>query len=394
MKKYFPTKMACYVGYVVQAIVNNFLPILFISIQNVYALSYERLARLIVVNFVTQMITDSATPRLMKYLNIRQASVLCHFCAAGGLAALAILPRLMSPYYAIMICIVVYAFGSGLIEVLISPMVEALPTTNKSGNMALLHSFYCWGQAFTVLITTLLVTVFGYSGWAMIPLIWAVIPFLNGLVFCRVPLVEPSGQQHTSGLAELLKAPGFFAFMVMMLCSGASELAMAQWTSLFAQKALGVSKVVGDLAGPCAFALLMGVGRVIYALISERVNFGKILSFLSLGAVVCYLVVAFSPSAVLSLVCCALCGMMVSVSWPGIYSAGSKKFPSGGLLMFSIFAMCGDIGCCLGPWVLGLIADVSGLQAGFALAAVFPATLAVISCFTFKNRCKTGENRV
>ncbi len=378
--KYTATKLACYIGYIVQAIINNFLPILFIALQDVYGLGYEKLARLVVFNFVTQMVTDIITPKIVGRIGYKKTAVICHGASALGLILLSVLPRIISPYTGIIISIIIYAFGSGLIEVIISPIIEMLPTDDKSGNMSVLHSFYCWGQAFTVIVTTLLVKLFGYSGWAFIPLSWAVIPFVNMFFFMRVPVVEPEAEQKKSGISVLLKNRRFLVYMVMMLCAGATEIAMAEWASMFVQKALGVSKVIGDLAGPCAFALFMGLGRMWYAVVSKRVDFRKTLIALSAVCFICYLTVAFCEIPWISLVFCAVCGFTVSISWPGIYSAGAREFPEGSSVMYSVFAMCGDTGCCLGPWVLGIVADSLGLNIGFAVTSVFAVGM-IIACF-------------
>ncbi len=377
--RYTATKIACYIGYIVQAIINNFLPILFIALQDVYGLGYEKLARLVVFNFVTQMVTDIITPKIVGKIGYKKTAVICHGAAALGLVLLGILPNIIPPYTAIIISIIIYAFGSGLIEVIVSPIIEMLPTDDKSGNMSILHSFYCWGQAFTIIVTTLLVKLFGYMDWALIPVIWAIIPFLNMFFFMRVPVVEPKAEQKKSGIAKLLKNRRFLVYMVMMLCAGAAEIAMAEWASMFVQQALGVSKVIGDLAGPCAFALFMGLGRMWYAVVSKKIDFRKTLIALSAVCFICYIVVAFCKIAVVSLIFCAVCGFTVSISWPGIYSAGAKEFPEGSSVMYSVFAMCGDTGCCMGPWVLGIVADSFGLNMGFAVTSVFALGM-IVSC--------------
>lgn len=392
-KKYLPTKLAGYVGFTVQAIVNNFLPILFIAFQDIYSLSYERLGRLIVFNFVTQMCIDLLTPKIVEKLGYRKAAVLSQGAAALGLVVLAVLPNIMNnTYLAIIISIIIYATGSGLMEVILSPMIEMLPTGNKSGNMALLHSFYCWGQAFTVVVTTVLVHLFGFINWMYIPLIWAIVPFFNMFSFFKVPIVEPDPEQKQATFFQLIKQPKFVIYMVMMLCAGASEIAMAEWASIFAQNALGVSKAVGDIAGPCAFALCMATARVLYAKFSKKVSFTKLLVILNICGFVCYMAVAFCNIPALSLVCCALCGVTVSISWPGIYSAGARTFKDGGAVMFSVFAMCGDTGCALGPWLIGVIADKHSLNLGFAVASVFSLVMVICGLYILKTRsCKTKQ---
>ena len=382
--KYISTKIACYVGYVVQAVVNNFLPILFIALQNIYGLSYEQLARIIVFNFITQMITDYIAPKILGVIGYRRAAMLAHISASVGLVLLGVLPRFMqNTYSAIIISMVITAFGSGLIEVILSPMVDMLPTSNKAGNMAILHSFYCWGQAFTIIATTLMVMLLGFGNWANIPIIWAIIPFVNIFAFAMVPIIEPKKEEKTDTLKQLFKNKSFILFLIMMLCAGSAEITMAQWASMFAQQSLGVSKAVGDLAGPCAFAIFMGLGRIWYAKVSKKVSFEKTVIVLSALCFMCYVIVGLCNIPVVSLVCCAICGFTVSIFWPGTYSAGSKVFKNGGPVMFSAFAMLGDIGCSLGPWITGIVADGYGLNWGFIASAVFPV-LMILAVLMFK----------
>lgn len=389
-KKYLPTKLAGYVGFVVQAIVNNFLPILFIVFQDIYGLGYEKLGRLIVFNFATQLFIDLLTPKIVEKIGYRRASFLSQFAAFLGLCMMSVLPRVMeNTYLGIVLSITVYAMGSGFMEVILSPMIEMLPTGNKSGNMAFLHSFYCWGQAFIVPVTTVLVFALGYKNWSYIPLIWAAVPFLNMFSFLKVPIVEPDKEQKQSTLFELLKTPKFVLYMLMMLCAGASEIAMSQWSSLFVQTALGIPKTIGDVAGPCVFALFMAGGRVVYAKFSKKLSFTRLLLWLNIICFICYIMVAVCQIAFLSLVFCALCGLSVSISWPGIYSAGARTFKTGGAVMFGVFAMCGDIGCALGPWVIGIVAEYSNLNYGFLAAAVFPLLMVFCTLYLLKNKyCK------
>lgn len=384
---YTPTKIASYAGFFVQAIVNNFLPILFIAIQDVYGIGYEKLGRLIMINFLTQLVTDMLTPKIVSVLGYRKTAVMCQGFAALGLSMLSFMPRLLPDAYAgIIVSVMVYAFASGLMEVILSPMIEMLPTENKSGNMSILHSFYCWGQAVTALVTTLLLNSFGYVNWMYIPLIWAAVPLINMFSFFKVPIIEPEPERKSDRLKDLLKSRLFRCFMLMMFCAGASEIAMAEWASMFAQQALGVTKVVGDLAGPCAFAVFMGLGRVLYVRFSQTVSFRKAVIAMSLLCVICYLTAAFVRIPVLALLSCAVCGFTVSILWPGTYSAGAREFPRGDAVMFSVFAMCGDLGCCIGPWILGIVADAVNLNLGFAVSAVFPAVMLVTALVFLKEK--------
>lgn len=386
---YLSTKISGYVGFFVQAVVNSFLPILFIALQNVYSLNYKQLGTLMFFNFLAQMFIDAITPLILEKIGYRKGAFLSQLMAFLGLALLSVLPNVISPYIAMIICITIYAVGSGFTEVILSPMIEMLPTRDKSGNMAVLHSFYCWGQACTVALTTALVYVFGYNNWFIVPLIWSVIPFINMWSFLKVPIVEPDPEQKTMSFLELVKDKRFLGFMLMMFCGGASEIAMAEWASIFAQNALGVSKAVGDIAGPCAFAVFMGLGRIFYAKFSKRISFVKLLILLNIFGFICYMAVAVCSIPAVALVFCAVCGFTVSISWPGIYSMGAATFKNGGAVMFSALAMCGDTGCCLGPWIVGLVADEIGLNWGFAVAAVFPLVIVICGLYLLKNKdCK------
>ncbi len=391
-KNYLTTKISGYVGFFVQAVVNSFLPILFIALQDVYALNYKQLGTLMFFNFLAQMFIDAVTPLILQKIGYRKGAFLSQFMAFWGLALLSVLPNIMDPYFAMIICITIYAVGSGFTEVILSPMIEMLPTRNKSGNMAVLHSFYCWGQACTVALTTALVYVFGFKNWFVIPLIWSVIPFVNMWSFLRVPIIEPDPEQKTATFGELLKNKRFLIFMLMMFCGGASEIAMAEWASIFAQNALGVSKAVGDIAGPCAFSLFMGLGRIFYAKYSKKISFVKLLIALNIFGFICYMAVAVCNIAAVALVFCALCGFTVSVSWPGVYSLGAASFKNGGAVMFSALAMCGDTGCCLGPWIVGIVADEVGLNWGFAVASVFSLVIVLCGIYLLKNKdCKISK---
>lgn len=379
---YTSTKISAYVGYFVQAIVNNFLPILFVAFQDIYGIGYEKLGRLIMFNFVTQMLTDIVAPKIVSKLGYRKTAVMCQLIAALGLSLAAILPNILpDAYTGIVLAVIVYAFASGLMEVIISPMIEMLPTGNKSGNMSLLHSFYCWGQAVTTLVTTLLLGKLGYHGWTYIPLIWAIVPFINAFSLLRVPIAEPEPERKSDSFKALFADRRFRVFMLIMLCAGASEIAMAEWASVFAQNALGVSQIAGDLAGPCAFSLFMGLGRLLYAAFSEKISYRLTVIVLGVCCALCYFVAAFSAIPILALAACALCGFTVSVLWPGTISAGAEAFPTGDAVMFGTFAMCGDIGCCLGPWILGLVAERFNLNVGFALSSVFPLLMVALAIF-------------
>lgn len=383
MASYTRTKVSCYIGYIVQAIVNNLLPLFFLILQTDYSLSYEALGRLILINFCVQIAVDIVAVRAVNIIGYRTTVVLSHALAAMGLAMLGILPMLFpkNVYLCLVASICVYATGSGIIEVIISPLVEYLPTKNKSAQMCFLHSFYCWGQVFCVIATTLLLRLFTSGNWMLVPILWAAIPFINMFSFMNAPFVIPKAEkEHTNmKMGELLKTPRFYKLLTFMLCAGVSEMAVAQWSSMFAEQALGVSKVVGDLLGPCAFAVFMGTGRLIYGLFGKHIPMNLLIMVNAALCCACYITIALSTSPIVCLAACAVCGFSVSLMWPGTYSLAAQQLPNGGTAMYGLLAMLGDMGCSLGPWLAGLVADLHSLQIGFLVTSIFPVVLFLAS---------------
>ena len=370
---------ACFIGYIVQAIVNNFVPLLFVTFQNSYQIPLSKITLLITINFVIQLIIDLASAGFMDRLGYRFSVILAHICSAAGLIALTILPDIFAdPYVGILLAVAIYAVGGGLIEVLISPIIEACPTDNKESAMSLLHSFYCWGHVGVVLISTLFFTVCGIANWKILTLIWAVIPVANMILFTRVPIysLNEDGKQGLN-LKELFAKKVFWLLMLMMLCAGASEQAVSQWASTFAEKGLGVSKTIGDLAGPMSFAFLMGISRLIYGTYGERINLEKFMKFSTVLCSVSYLCIAFVPNPVAGLVGCGVCGFSVGIMWPGTFSKASATIRNGGTAMFAMLALAGDVGCSGGPTLAGFVSSAAGnnLHMGICAALVFPVLM-------------------
>ncbi|GII04871.1 MFS transporter [Planobispora takensis] len=393
------TRRACYLGYVTQAIVNNLAPLLFIVFQTRYDVPYEMLGRLILLNFATQLVTDLVAVKVVDRTGYRLPMVLAHLFSVAGLVLLAVAPSLTpSPYTGLAVAVVVYGIGGGLLEVLVSPVVDALPSPqeHRAATMSLLHSFYCWGQVAVVLGTTLMLAAVGESAWQVLPLMWALVPLANLVVFARVPLPPTVPDEHRTPLRALLRSPAFAGALLLMLCAGASELTMSQWSSLFAEQGLGVSKVWGDLAGPCLFAVLMGIGRIVYGLWGQRVPLLPAMIACAGLATACYLLAALADDPVLALAGCALCGLAVSLMWPGTFSLTSARFPMGGAAMFGVLAVFGDAGAAAGPWLAGAVADAtvtaapgggSGLRTGLLVGTVFPiAILGIGAAYTLAAR--------
>ena len=373
------TIYASYLGYITQAIVNNIAPLLFIQLQTEFSLTLAQITLFTTVNFLVQLCVDLASTLFVDRLGYRPCILAAHLFSAAGFLCMAFLPGLLpNPYIGLMAAVILYAIGGGLIEVLISPIVEACPTEGKAGAMSLLHSFYCWGQMGFVALSTLFFVLAGTASWRLLCCLWTLIPLGNTLYFSLVPIypIIPDGQKPMP-LRTLLYQKTFWILMLMMLCSGASELGMSQWASAFAESALHVSKTVGDLAGPCAFALTMGVARAIYGKHSERLPLLPSIIASSVLCIVCYMVAAFIQLPVFGLIGCAVCGFSVGIFWPGTFSVASATLPAGGTAMFALLALAGDMGCTSGPTLVGMIASSSSLHTGLSFAILFPVLMIV-----------------
>ena len=372
------TIAACYIGYITQAIINNFLPLLFITFNSTYNISLEKIGLLVSVNFFTQLLVDMIAAKAADKIGYRVLVVAAHVFAVIGLVSLSFLPDLLpDPYIGICFSVILYAIGGGLTEVLISPIVEACPTDGKSAAMSLLHSFYCWGSVLVVAGTTVFFSVFGIEMWRIAACFWAIIPLFNIFYFMLVPINRLTEEGEGMGVRQLLKSGIFRILAVFMLCAGASELAMSQWASAFAESGLNVSKTMGDLLGPCFFAVLMGASRIVHAKFGEGIGLEKYLSISALVCIASYIIAAFSPVPILSLIGCGICGFSVGEMWPGTFSLATEKCPKGGTTMFALLALAGDCGCGRGPTVVGFVSGALGdnLKLGIVSAVVFPLIL-------------------
>lgn len=377
-KSYEHTIYASYIGYITQAIVNNFVPLLFLTFATDYQLSLDRITLLTTANFLVQLAVDLLSAKVIDHIGYRVSIIFAHFCAGAGLVGLAVFPALFGNAYAgIMAAVVLYAIGGGVIEVLISPIVEACPTRKKEAAMSLLHSFYCWGHLAVVLLSTLFFHVCGIENWRVLACIWAIVPFLNILYFALVPIYPIVSEHEKLPFGTLLRQKAFWLIVVLMICAGASEQAMSQWASAFAESALSVSKTVGDLAGPCAFALCMGTARALYGKYSDYIPLKKMMMGSAVLCIACYLIAVFAKNPVFGLIGCALCGFSVGIFWPGTFSIAASAIPGGGTAMYALMALAGDLGCSSGPTVVGMVANASGdnLKSGLLIAMVFPVVM-------------------
>lgn len=377
--KYNKTLYACFVGYIVQAIVNNFVPLLFLTFQNTYHIPLSQITLLVTINFVLQLCVDLVSISFVDRIGYRASMIIAHLCAAAGLILLTVLPELTpDPFAGILLSVMLYAIGGGLLEVLVSPIVEACPTDNKEKAMSLLHSFYCWGHVAVVLLSTAFFAVFGIANWKIMAVIWAVVPLCNMFIFTKVP-IAPLIDEDDTGLSikELLSNRVFWLLLLFMVCSGASEQGVSQWASTFAEKGLSVSKTIGDLAGPMFFAIMMGTSRAIYGKFGHRIDLRKFMIASCILCIICYLTISLSPSPVLSLLGCGFCGLSVGIMWPGSFSIASAAIPKGGTALFALLALAGDLGCSGGPTVVGFAASAfhDNLHMGILCGIVFPILL-------------------
>ncbi len=392
---YQKTLVACYLGFVTQAISANFAPLLFLTFKSTYGITLDKIAMIPLVFYLTQLLVDLAATKFADKIGYRTCVVTSQVLSTVGLILMAILPEILSvPFIGILISVVLYAIGSGLIEVLVSPIVEACPFENKDGVMSLLHSFYCWGAMGVILGSTIFFAVFGIENWKILTFIWALIPFYNTFNFINCPIERLTEDGKSMGISKLLKTPIFWLMILLMVCSGASEATMSQWTSAFTESAIGVSKTIGDLAGPCMFAMFMGISRMLYGKFSEKLNLTKVMLVCGIMCAVCYLLASMSTLPILGLAGCALCGLAVGIMWPGSISISSQECPRGGTAMFAFLALAGDLGATVSPTMVGSLSEMTGgnLKMGLFVATVFPVVL-VFGLLILKSKVGKAQNR-
>ncbi|MBQ8515294.1 MAG: MFS transporter [Ruminococcus sp.] len=380
IKKYEHTIYASYLGYVTQAIINNFVPLLFLTFSETMELSLEKITFITTINFAVQLLVDLIAAGLVDKIGYRISVVSAHIFSAAGLLGLALFPSVFSSEYAgILTAVILYAIGGGMIEVVVSPIVEACPTEKKEAAMSLLHSFYCWGHVAVVLVSTLFFACFGIEYWPLMSCIWAIVPLFNCFYFLLVPLYPIVNEHEKMSLSSMLRRKMFWLLMVIMVCAGASEQAMSQWASAFAESGLNVSKTVGDLAGPCTFAALMGTARALYGKYSEKLPLKSAMAGSAILCIGCYFTAVFAGRPLVGLIGCAVCGFSVGIFWPGTFSIAATVLPTAGTAMYALMALAGDVGCSAGPTLVGLIASgqENSLKAGLLAAVIFPALILI-----------------
>lgn len=377
-KNYRLTLYACYIGYISQAITINLLPLLFVVLQKEFDLTLTQIGFMVTYNFAVQILVDLLGAKYAEAIGYRVCVVAAQICCAVGIAGLGLFPDVFSSsYIGLLTAVTIYAIGAGLIEVLISPMVQALPLPRKEAVMSLLHSFYCWGHAGVVILTTVFFSIFGTAQWRLLTALWAIIPAANVVLFLISPICYLTEKGEGMTMGQVLKSKVFWIFALLMICSGASEHAMGQWSSFFAETGLQVSKTLGDLLGPCMFALLMGLCRWFYGTWGEKIPLKKFMTLSGSLCVASYLLAVLAPIPVLSLICCGLCGLSVGIMWPGVLSLSAEKCPQGGTAMFALLALAGDVGCSAGPSVVSSVTELfqGELKTGLLAAVIFPLVL-------------------
>lgn len=380
---YKKTLTACYLGFITQAISANFVPLLFLTFHRIYNIPLGKIAFISTVFFFTQLLVDLFCAKFVDKIGYRKSIVASEVLSAMGLIGLPVLPELFKEsYVGILISVMIYAIGSGLIEVLVSPIVEACPFEKKDSIMSLLHSFYCWGTVGVILISTSFFAVFGIDNWRILSCIWAMVPLYNIYNFITCPIERLTEEGKGLGIIKLCKIPMFWSSLILMLCAGASELAMAQWASAYVESALGLSKGIGDIAGPCLFAITMGMSRMIYGKYGEKIDLMKFMIGSGGLCFLCYIFAALGSYPIIGLAGCIVCGFSVGIMWPGTISIASAKIPLGGTAMFAMLAMAGDMGGSIGPCIVGFVTQNAGdnLKVGMLAGCIFPIILVMSIC--------------
>ena len=352
------------------SIVGNLSPVLFLAFHNLYGISYTALGFLVLVNFVTQLLVDLVFSLFSHKFNIPMAVKMAPVLGAVGLAVYAVCPMLLphNPYLGILVGTLIFSAASGFNEVLISPVIAAIPSENPDGEMSKLHSVYAWGVVFVVAVSTLFLFAFGSESWPFLALLFALVPLLACILFFGSKLPPLETPEKASGVFGFFKSKGLWICVLGIFLGGAAECTMAQWCSGYIERALGIPKIWGDLFGVALFSVMLGLGRSLYAKYGK--NIGKVLFFSAIGSVACYLVAAASGVAAVGLIACAMTGFCTSMMWPGSLIAVSERFPHGGVMMFALMAAGGDLGASVGPQLVGIITDaVSASPTAAGIAA-------------------------
>ena len=384
------TRYTSYLFYIIQGTLLNIAAILFVPLKECFGLSYGELGSLIAVNFATQILVDILLSKTVDKHGYRPALIISSVCAIVGYATFAWMPVITGkPYLWLIIGIIIMSIASGLLEITIGPMINALPEKAKGSNIALLHSFYAWGQLLTIVVTTLLLFAIGRENWHLIVMGWMIFPIVGLILSLIVPMPEICAEAKSKSSLQIIKDPMFIIFMLMIFLGAAAETIMTQWCSTFMEQAMGIDKVIGDLAGMSLFAVMLGLCRILSAVCNKKVKLHHFMLFGSMGAIVCYIAVATTNLPVISLVFCGLTGFATGMLWPGTLVFAADYFPKTGAWLFAYLAVAGDVGAMAAPWITGLIADSAGLKASMGISAIFPI-LCTLCIMVYLKRAKTN----
>ena len=377
-KSFRHTKAACYIAGMVQAMVCGFVPLLVVIFNRDYGISLSLITVLLTVNFVAQFTADLVSIFFVNKVSRRACIVAAHIFVGTGYFLLGVVPFFMKDiYWGVFLSVVLFSTGGGLLEVMTSPILDSCPSENKAAAMSILHSMFSFGSIGVILLSSMFFWVFGQANWQYLPFIWSIIALLNAVYLSIVPIKKVNAENKKVSPRGVFKQKQFFVLMLVMMCGGASEIAMSQWASAFAESSLGVSKTVGDILGPCMFALMMGISRITYPFFAHKINLMKYIKGCSALCVVAYLIAALSPFKAFALAGCGLCGFAVGIMWPGTVSLAARSSLDGGTAIFALIALAGDIGCTVGPMVVGFVSSIFGgeFRAGLLAATIFPLIL-------------------
>lgn len=391
-KEYNLAKYACYLGSGGMAIVSVLSPLLFVTFRELYGISYTLLGLLVVANFLTQLSVDLIFSFFTKYFNIHKTVRTMPIITFSGLLIYTLMPLIFPEYVYLWLIIgtIVFSASAGLGEVLLSPVIAAIPSDNPDREMSKMHSAYAWGCVAVVVISTLFLKLAGTHNWQFLALLLSLLPFANAIIFAKAKLPEISINQDAEKGGVSFKNKGIIMCFVCIFLGGATEVTMSEWVSNFIESGIGLPKVVGDILGVAMFAAMLGIGRTIYAKIGK--NISSVMLFGMAGSTVCYIVASLSLNPVTGLIACAVTGLCVSMLWPGTLIYAEENFPKLGVAVYALMAAGGDLGASVAPQLVGVLSDKIavmnfaeilaqklcitaeqvGIRAGMLAAAVFP----------------------
>ncbi len=408
MKKnnYLRLKLACYTTSLSMSVVGNLSPVLFLTFHALYGISYSLLGLLVLINFVTQLGIDLLFSFFSHKFHIPSVLRVMPCLTVIGLLIYALSPVIFQGqvYVGLVTGTVIFSMASGLGEVLISPVIACIPAKDPEREMSKLHSVYAWGVVGVIIVSTLFLFLVGAASWQILAGFFAVLPLTSALLFFGAEIPVPPSPARSSGALGLLKNRGVWFFVVAIFLGGAAECTMAQWCSGYLEGALGFDKIWGDLFGVAVFSAMLGLGRTLYARFGRNIE--RVIFFSFLGATICYFVAATVSLPVIGLIACALTGFCTAILWPGNLAVAAEHFPAGGVIIYALMAAGGDLGASVGPWLIGVVTDVTsdsawgqelatalvlspeqlGMKLGMLLGMLFPLVGSVLAFRLWRNK--------